>query len=455
MQQWYPTTPTVVLQTAVLRTAVMLTAFALCVWSSTFPHRLAADPIVCSEDLDGDGDVSGSGETADCALSAAGDTLCPIGAVACETSTQQNCPVVDNLCIDGECSTPGTCEPIDSSDGLLWFCPPLGSGNTFSAAAACDAACANATSACTGGPASYTCPLGSQFACVDVDDPAGSMPQCSPNACLDLGTNPPVESDIPGTMLQDDGERDQNGNCLGTTVVFNGRGMECLPPGIDTAFSNCCDWDEEIYFDSMGSLTESTLQSKAITATFQAMQAAYSAYAAAQASGATAGAAASAASSAATDVFLVAFDPTTLAISVAVALIVDWLTQGCDQESLEAAALKASNYCIELGSYCKKDWPIGGCVQRANVQCCFNSKLARIIHEQGRAQLNTFPDGFGTAEEPDCRGFLPEEFQALDFSKIDLSEYYDDIRMASDEVLQQRLEEGVQRFNETLGLPGS
>ncbi|WP_229239094.1 hypothetical protein [Campylobacter volucris] len=33
----------------------------------------------------------------------------------------------------------------------------------------------------------------------------------------------------------------------------------------------------------------------------------------------------------------------------------------------------------------------------------------------------------GSPKSPDCRGFAPEEFQKLDFSEIDLSEFIADI----------------------------
>ena len=68
------------------------------------------------------------------------------------------------------------------------------------------------------------------------------------------------------------------------------------------------------------------------------------------------------------------------------------------------------------GPYCKSTY---------RGSCCFNSKIARIINQQGRAQIKR---GWGTAANPDCRGFTPDEFQKLDFSKIDLSEYINDVQ---------------------------
>lgn len=85
--------------------------------------------------------------------------------------------------------------------------------------------------------------------------------------------------------------------------------------------------------------------------------------------------------------------------------------------------------CHSTGTYCTQKWPIVGCVQEAESYCCFSSKLARIVNEQGRPQLKAFgPDGgWGSPESPNCRGFKPDEFQMLDWSKIDLSEYFNDL----------------------------
>ena len=93
-----------------------------------------------------------------------------------------------------------------------------------------------------------------------------------------------------------------------------------------------------------------------------------------------------------------------------------------------------------------------GCVQRARVYCVFNSRLGRIIQEQGRLQLQAFaPDGrWGDAEHPNCRGFTPEEFQMLDFSQMDLSEYFQDIEHTAIEEIQETMNDKVHQFYENL-----
>ncbi|MDD5394865.1 MAG: conjugal transfer protein TraN [Thiothrix sp.] len=65
--------------------------------------------------------------------------------------------------------------------------------------------------------------------------------------------------------------------------------------------------------------------------------------------------------------------------------------------------------------------------------CCFNSKLARIIHEQGRPYV---PLGWGDAKNPVCRGFTPEELEKIDFSKIDFSEFFADALANADKAIK-------------------
>lgn len=120
----------------------------------------------------------------------------------------------------------------------------------------------------------------------------------------------------------------------------------------------------------------------------------------------------------------------------------------CKDEEWETNAARDAERCHYIGEYCKTRWPIIGCVQKAKVYCCMNSKLGRIIHEQGRLQLKKFaPDGqWGSAEDPNCVGFTPEEFQMLDFSKIDLSEYFADIQTKAIQQVQQNMEDKINEF---------
>jgi conjugal transfer mating pair stabilization protein TraN len=225
--------------------------------------------------------------------------------------------------------------------------------------------------------------------------------------------------------------------------------MECKKPGAVSAWKNCCkNKGDAIYFDSQGSSVESTLTNKALLATLQAAGAAISAAASAASAGATAAQASQAGAEAATSSLQGAFDPTSLAIAIAVALIMDFLANACDQMDMETGMLSASGFCVETGEYCKERWKHIGCVQKNKTFCCFNSKLARIFHQQGRKQLKTFTgnQGFGTPNAPNCRGFTPEEFQSLDFSKIDLTEYIGEMTLKSTAVIGNEVEQKANEY---------
>ena len=80
-----------------------------------------------------------------------------------------------------------------------------------------------------------------------------------------------------------------------------------------------------------------------------------------------------------------------------------------------------------------------------------NTKLGRIIQEQGRPQLKAFSAiGWGTPKEPYCRGFTPEEFQALDFSKMDLSEYYAEIEARAQSEIQIDMKDKIDAHMQTI-----
>lgn len=113
-----------------------------------------------------------------------------------------------------------------------------------------------------------------------------------------------------------------------------------------------------------------------------------------------------------------AFDPYSLAIAVAIMVIQDMMSCTPDEQNLSLKL--GQNLCRFTGSFCSMEIPIiGGCIQTTQTYCCFNSRLARIINTAGGAQI-------GKAAT-DCSGFTSDEFAMLDFSKIDLSEFTNEI----------------------------
>jgi conjugal transfer mating pair stabilization protein TraN len=326
---------------------------------------------------------------------------------------------------NGDAADPGEMAICDRATGATFLCPLQ-------------------RTACVADPAGqFRCPLGPQHACLA---PAiGGPPACSPNQCADTSITPIVEDppiDDPGTAP--DGPVDAEGNCLGRVEIFSGRGMRCRPPGINTTLSNCCKDKGKIVKDGMGS-SASSIGTKIAVAkgVFNGMSAAYAAFQA----GATAGQAASAGANA----LIVGFDPTSIAISLAINFMIDFLFSGCDQQDMETAMLRGSGMCHEVGSYCTASF-LGICLQKARGHCCFNTKLGRIIQEQGRSQLKSFNGvSWGTPKKPMCRGFTPEEFQALDFSKMDLSEYYTDIEARAQTDIQIDMKDRIDAYLKAVG----
>lgn len=275
------------------------------------------------------------------------------------------------------------------------------------------------------------CPIGVNQSCLNNNGGAS----CSPNKCIDIGVNKPVdEGSIDGSMLVDDGKKSEDGICMDQMFIFSGRAQDCKLAGIDTAFKNCCKSEGKVFTDGVGAMGNITTAASTISKVYGAAQEAYTYYTVAMQATGDAAVASSMAAQGFGNAMVVAFDPTSLAISVAIYFAMQYLMKACDQTSMETAMQAGSGYCHEVGTYCKKKIPLLGCVQKATSYCCFNSKLARIIHEQGRPQLKNF-SGWGSSGSPQCRGFTPDEFAAINFAEIDLSEYVEDmVKKATDEI---------------------
>lgn len=100
---------------------------------------------------------------------------------------------------------------------------------------------------------------------------------------------------------------------------------------------------------------------------------------------------------------------------------------GCDQDSKTSAKLREEGKCVQVGTYCAEYVNVGlakFCLRKKTVFCCFGSRFAKLLQEQGKPQLGL---NFGSPEEPNCRGFSSDELSRIDFSKLDLSEITDDV----------------------------
>jgi len=124
-------------------------------------------------------------------------------------------------------------------------------------------------------------------------------------------------------------------------------------------------------------------------------------------------------------------NPTMLVAAIVIMVVMAWLE--CDPEEKKTALRNKAGICHFVGSYCQSK-VLGVCVTKAQSYCCYVSKLARIINEQGREQINkpwtSGADPAGQAysvERPNCTGFNQEELEKLDFSKLNLDEFVADL----------------------------
>ena len=120
---------------------------------------------------------------------------------------------------------------------------------------------------------------------------------------------------------------------------------------------------------------------------------------------------------------VIAFDPWSLAIAVVIYVVMSMMS--CNENEGKLAMKEGAGLCHTIGSYCSSCIRIFGycvsCIENTTGKCCFNSKLARIINEQGRQQ---FGKGWGSAQGPECSGFSIAQLQSMDFSRMDLTEFY-------------------------------
>ena len=118
---------------------------------------------------------------------------------------------------------------------------------------------------------------------------------------------------------------------------------------------------------------------------------------------------------------------------------------GCSSEEMLLHERDAKGLCAYVGTYCSDSF-LGVCLTKKKAYCCFESKLSRILQEQGRRQLNK---PWGKPKTEQCLGFTLDEFSRLDLSQMDFSEVYaefteaarlpDELTAASD--LQQKIED--------------
>jgi len=127
------------------------------------------------------------------------------------------------------------------------------------------------------------------------------------------------------------------------------------------------------------------------------------------------------------------------------------LGANCKESEIQLMKQQEKKLCHFIGSYCSKKVPLtNSCQTTSKSYCCFASKIARVINEQGRAQLNL---SWGSPESPNCDGLSPTQLQSLQFNKMDLSEISNDIAnnavIPNTTNLQNQVKEKVKSYNKS------
>lgn len=124
---------------------------------------------------------------------------------------------------------------------------------------------------------------------------------------------------------------------------------------------------------------------------------------------------------------------------------------GCADDEKELARAKEDGLVVEAGNgnneYCHNKPLNLACTSYHRVYCVFDSKMARIVQNDGRKNQLGISFGYVGDESanPDCRGISITELSKLDFSKMDFGELAAEIenkakeKLPKKEVLKQKV----------------
>lgn len=118
----------------------------------------------------------------------------------------------------------------------------------------------------------------------------------------------------------------------------------------------------------------------------------------------------------------------------------------CNDMEKRLGKARENKLVVATGEYCavRKKFPGGSvCIDHHQTYCVFQSKLARIIQEQGRrGQLGI---GFGEGDHSNCSGITPAQLQLLKFENINFAEFYDEIKNKQKQPDYQQTVSGINR----------
>lgn len=116
----------------------------------------------------------------------------------------------------------------------------------------------------------------------------------------------------------------------------------------------------------------------------------------------------------------------------------------CSEEDKAVGKAKEKGLTIYVGEYCAEKI-LGVCIRKKKSYCAYDSKLGKIIQQQGA--LNQLGKTLGSAENPTCAPLTPEELSDINFDHIDFTEFYpelhDNINLPDPNIIKQRIQSAV------------
>lgn len=96
----------------------------------------------------------------------------------------------------------------------------------------------------------------------------------------------------------------------------------------------------------------------------------------------------------------------------------------CTKDERTLMEQRSKKLCVYVGSVKKKQ--AGVHILTKHRYCCFGNILDKVIQVEGRKQLKR---SFGTGSNPDCRGLSLEDIKAIDWNKVDFTEFIEDLKV--------------------------
>ena len=129
------------------------------------------------------------------------------------------------------------------------------------------------------------------------------------------------------------------------------------------------------------------------------------------------------------------------------------LIGGCDKADQLLKDKREQGLCHYVGTYCSSK-TLGVCTKKREAYCCYESKLSRILQEQGRPQLGL---SWASAKKEQCAGFTVDQFARLDLSSMDFSEvmaeFVDAAKLPDDLATATAMQERINQYFEARQTP--